>query len=236
MRPFAPLLTTLALSGCAALPPAHMALPPDLPARTEATAITGMGGGTRGSFTVAGADGSFNRSATRLALFDDLAVFDRGGAGFTLAGPGAAPAIAAVCSQRQTTVNLGIVGFAAKPLAYECDFKRDGQALAARLSLQEARDGSGQLTAQAQRRGLLQWQGATLTLRSVHQVQGSPLPLQTPIGYLFEAEGRGAVGAIELNGLTPALWLPPASEPQLRQAVLIAAVALAVFWDPAQLD
>jgi hypothetical protein len=222
----------LTTAACSAIQPAQMALPPELPARTESIAIEGMGGSTRGSFRVAGTSGSFTRSAQRLALFDELAVFDWGGTSFTLAGP---PAVAAVCKMRQTTVNIGIVGFSPKPMAYECDFRIDGQPVAARFSLQESRDGTGTLTAQAQRRGLLQWPGSTLALRSVHQVQGSPLPLQTPIGYVFEAQGR-AVGAIELNGLTPALWLPPAGDPQLRQAVLVAAVALAVFWDPAQLD
>jgi hypothetical protein len=234
MKPLAPLLTTLVLAGCAAIQPAQMALPPDLPARTEATTIAGMGGGTRGSFTVGAVDGNYARSATRLSFFDDLAVFDRGGAGFNATGLVADATVEASCKMRQTTVTIGIVGFAPKPLAYECDLRARGAPLAARFTLQESRDTLGQVTAQVQRRGLIEWDGVALTIRSVHTVQGSPLPLQAPIGYVFEQDGR-AVGAVELNGLTPRLWLPPAGDVKTRQASLVAALALAVFWDPAQL-
>jgi hypothetical protein len=69
-------------------------------------------------------------------------------------------------------------------------------------------------------------------MRSVHAVEGSLLPLGTPIGYVFERDGR-AVGAVELNGLTPRLWLP-AGDDDTRHASVAAAMALAVFWDPAQ--
>ena len=234
MKPLAPLLTALVLAGCAAIQPAQMALPPDLPARTEATTIAGMGGGTRGSFTVGAVVGNYARSATRLSFFDDLAVFDRGGAGFNATGLVADATVEASCKMRQTTVTIGIVGFSPKPLAYECDLRARGAPLSARFSLQESRDTLGQVTAQAQRRGPTEWDGVALTIRSVHTVQGSPLPLQAPIGYVFEQDGR-AVGAVELNGLTPRLWLPPARDAKTRQAVLVAALALAVFWDPAQL-
>jgi len=66
----------------------------------------------------------------------------------------------------------------------------------------------------------------------VHAVEGSPFPLGTPIGFVFEHNG-GAVGAIELNGLTPRLWLP-AGDDDTRRAAVTAALALAIFWDPAQ--
>lgn len=232
MKRLAPTLASLTLAACGVLQPARMELPPDLAARGDAVAIEGMDGGTRGSFTVAGKSGSYTRSAQRLALFDELAVFDWGGTTFTLNGT---PTVAATCKMRQTTVNISIVGFNPKPMAYECDLRVDGRPAAARFSLQESRDTAGKLTAQAQRRGVVQWDGVALTIRSVHRVQGSPLPLQAPIGYVFEQDGR-AVGAIELNGLTPALWLPPVAQPRERQAVLVGALALAVFWDPALIE
>ena len=79
-----------------------------------------------------------------------------------------------------------------------------------RFTLQEGRDAGVPKTMQAERRGRIDFNGTTVTMRSVHAVEGSPLPLGTPIGYVFERDGR-AVGAIELNGLTPRLWLPAAT-------------------------
>jgi hypothetical protein len=62
-------------------------------------------------------------------------------------------------------------------------------------------------------------------------VQGSPLPLEQPIGYVMSHEGR-PVGAIELNGSTPRLWRPALSD-ALAEPVTLAALALALLWDPA---
>ena len=80
--------------------------------------------------------------------------------------------------------------------------------------------------------GWLQTPAGALELRSVHRVQGSPLPLEAPIGYVFLADGR-AVGAVELNGLSPRVWRPAVGLP-LRDGVTHAALTLALLWDPAQ--
>jgi hypothetical protein len=146
-------------------------------------------------------------------------------------GVTAAPLFAR-CTVRQTTMTVGIVGFEPKKLAYECDFSEQGKGVGVRFTLQEGRDAGVPKTLQAERRGRIDFNGTTLTMRSVHAVEGSPLPLGTPIGYVFERDGR-AVGAVELNGLTPRLWLP-AGDDDTRRASVAAAMALAVFWDPAQ--
>ncbi|MDZ7651452.1 MAG: hypothetical protein U5L03_02215 [Burkholderiaceae bacterium] len=55
--------------------------------------------------------------------------------------------------------------------------------------------------------------------------QGSPLPLEQPIGYVMSHQGR-PVGAIELNGSTPRLWRPAPTD-ALAEPVTLAALALA---------
>ncbi len=82
----------------------------------------------------------------------------------------------------------------------------------------------------AERRGRFRLGDVTIDIRSVHDVQGSRLPLEAPIGYLLVDQGK-AVGAIELNGTTPRLWRP--SGPPLAEPVTLAALALALLWDPA---
>jgi hypothetical protein len=67
----------------------------------------------------------------------------------------------------------------------------------------------------------------------VHELEGSPLTVHAPIGYVIEHSGR-AVGAIELNGSTPRVWLPVEDSEQ-RRAVLLAIMPLALLWDPAAL-
>lgn len=216
----------LLLAACGVVQPARMALPAPL-AASAPLEIQGMGAGQRGEFRVADYRGPYARSATRLEIFEDFAVFDRGRASYTVHGL-VAPPLSARCTVRQTTMTIGVLGFEPKKLAYECDFDTAG----VRFTLQEARDPGVPKTMQAERRGRIDWQGTTLTVRSVHAVEGSPIPLGTPIGYVFERDGR-PVGAVELNGLVPRLWLPAADD-DARRAAVAAALALAVFWDPAQ--
>jgi hypothetical protein len=82
------------------------------------------------------------------------------------------------------------------------------------------------------RGGTVRFEDLELSVRSVHDLQGSPIPLAAPIGYLFEAGGR-PVGAVEVNGDPAVVFLPDAADPRARRAVLYASIALALLWDPA---
>lgn len=84
----------------------------------------------------------------------------------------------------------------------------------------------------AERRGSFSAGSTSIDVVSVHAVQGSPLPLEQPIGYVMSHQGR-PVGAIELNGPVPRLWRPASSDP-LAEPVTLTALALALLWDPAQ--
>jgi hypothetical protein len=71
-------------------------------------------------------------------------------------------------------------------------------------------------------------------VRSVHDVAGGILPVAAPIGYVFERNGI-AVGGVEING-DPVVFEAAGVSTAERRAILLASVALSVFWDPANLD
>ncbi len=219
-RSFLVISAVAALSGCVTA--ARMAVPAELAARSERVEVSGLGAGTQGRAQLLGQTLAFTRSASRLSLFDDLQVTDRGRVEYTLGAEGREPE-AVRCRMRQRSLTLGLVNFDAKPFAFECELA------GATLSLQEPRDGVR--TLKAERRGELRFDGRSVALRSVHEVQGSALPLAAPIGYVFEEGGR-SVGAVEINGTRPVLMLP-AGDAALRQRVLQASLALALLWDPA---
>ena len=212
--------TTALTGGCAGLPPARMALPDTL-AGVAPDTLQGLGGGRSGSFTLGSGAlaGRFERSASRLSLFDSVAA-DRAAAQYS-ATSGSGATVEARCSARQTTVTLGIVSAAPRPSTLRCDFSG---AIAGTLEL--AADAA---TPGATRSGRAQFGAVVLQLQSVHRVQGSPLPLEAPIGYVLTQDGR-PVGAVEING-APRLWRPPAGTPA-HDAVTHAALALALLWHP----
>ena len=218
----------LVFTGCAAIRPAQMALPEGLGASSDEVALSGLGGGREGAYTLAGNHGQFRRTNDRLDVFDIIS-FDWGGSRVTVEGVDVAPPISATCGLRQITAGWRIVRFAAKPLAYECEYT----GIDAGLSLQEAKSTQDSLMNKARRRGEVRVAGMVLELRSVHELEGTPLSVEAPIGYVVEHAGR-AVGAIELNGSTPRVWLPT-DDAEQRRAVLLAVMPLALLWDPAAL-
>lgn len=211
-----------ALSGCAAIRPAEMALPAALAAATPET-VQGLGGTRQGRFSLGAQAGSFRRGLDRLSLFE-LVSFDRASTRYTLERTDGST-VQAACRGRQTRATLGVLSAQPRPFTLECEWSG---ALAARMTLAAPSAIPG---TQSERSGSFQAPGLMLTLNSVHRVQGSPLPLDAPIGYLISHEGR-PVGAIELNGGTPRLWRPAAGD-ALHEPVGLAALALALLWDPA---
>lgn len=200
------------MAGCAGLPAAQMALPEPL-ARQAPEPVQGLGGGRSGSFTFAGHQGRFERSASRLALFDSALAFDRFNAGYSSAG------VQAQCRARQTTAQAGVLAGALRPYELHCTFSGS---LQGELVLRGSATGD-------ERRGHADLGGVALELRSVHRAQGSSLPLAAPIGYLIVQRGNAgaALGAVELNG-TPRLWRP--ADGAAHEAVTHAALALALLW------
>jgi hypothetical protein len=224
----AALAAAVSLSACA-ITPAEMARPAAL-AGASAVPISGIGGGQKGSFTVAGNSGAFSRTATHLSVFDIFNARD-GGASFTLQGADFRDGLQVACTMRERSITLDIVEFKPAPMALGCDVKAAGRSAPAMLEIQES---APDLTNRQQRRGAVMIDGARLDIRSVHEIAGSLLPTSQPMGYVFERNGI-AIGGVDLNNGPMMLQGAAASEAD-RKAVLLAAVALSVFWDPAALD
>lgn len=213
------------LAACGSVQPARMALPEGMPADAQPVALDGLGGGTRGGFRLDGIEGRFVRSASRLSLLD--ARIERDRVGLRLEWP-AGGADGAECQGRQTTVGGGIVAAAVQRLSWQCDWSG---AAPARLELSAADSTVGPRHA---RQGRYRAGALAIDIRSEHRLQGTPLALARPAGYVFMHEGRVA-GALDLASGTPRLWRP-AGPAALQQAVTRSALALALLWDPAEAD
>ena len=226
-----PLATALAgvcafaLAGCASLPAAQMALPAPL-AASAPEPVQGIGMGRTGEFSLGAERVTFSRGRDRLALFDVVG-FDRAPVRYVLTRADGTR-IEAACRGRQNTVTLGVLQGHAKPFTFECEWHQPPQGRVAGMTVAAPSWIPG---TRAERRGSFTLGATTLEVQSVHRVQGSPLPLEQPIGYVMSHQGR-AVGAVELNGRTPRLWRPAASD-ALAEPVKLAALALALLWDPA---
>lgn len=208
------------LAGCGAIQPARMSLPEDLAMRSERIELHGLGVGTQGRAPVLGRTLWFERSASRLSLFDDLARTDRSALQWRW---GEVDTVRADCRSRRRAHAVGIVEVVGRPLEIECRFEPDGS----RLTLAETRASTRTLT--SERRGELALGGARWTVRSLHRPQGAMIDVAQPLGYVVEEAGR-AVAAVELQGSRPVLHLPPAPDPR-RDQVLPALLALALLWD-----
>lgn len=215
-------MSSLALAGCAGLPAAQVALPAPLAAQTPEP-VQGIGTGRQGGFTVGAASGTFNRGRDRLELFEAVN-WDSAKTRYKVALADGGQTEAA-CKGKAVEVTVGVVAGSARPFSFECEWRG---ARSAQLAVNAPVLAAGM---KAERSGRFTMNGVSLEVRSLHNVQGSPLPLEAPIGYLFSQGGR-PVGAVELNGRTPRLWRP-ASGDALHEPVTLAALALALMWDPA---
>jgi hypothetical protein len=224
-------VSTLAIAGCAAIQPARMAMPQNLASSAVTVPVTGIGAGRSGAFRIGPYSGRFTRSDERLGIFDP--VFERrdGRTDFELTGPEIVGSIRVACRAQERTVSLGVLSVEAQPMAFSCDIASAGFE-PARLEVRAHREGMGGRLMRQERRGEITLDGATLRIRSVHDVEGSGIQLATPIGYVFDQD-EASVGAVEING-SPIVSYDPAVSSSARQAILIASVALGLFWDPAE--
>jgi len=218
-----------ALGGC--VEHARVAVPSDLAATTERLEIKGMGAGTRGTFGLAGAQGRFYRSSESASAFGD--VRKRGGGSFTVGPPAVAEELSGFCdfSEREIRPGRGIA-VTTDRLIYGCAFEREGRRIEAELVV-EAADGRGTAMFRHEREGYLLFEGQRIELKSIHSFDDGKLPTITPLGYSFHSNGA-QIGAIDLNGLDKTLFAP--RQGPEREAVIAAALALAIFWDPADAD
>lgn len=229
MRRMIALSAALLAAACSTFQIAEMRLPSSLGAGTERIEIAGMNGWTHGRFTAGEYHGGYERGLDRLEVAN---LFRRTGghAEFTLFGPGISDDIEGRCQVRERALTLEGVEFKPAPMAYRCDFYAQGRDIPARFELQESHRGLADVLTRDARRGEIGLAGEIVRFRSVHKVRGVALPVENPIGYVFERDGR-AIGALQLNG-GPVLILPHDTEVGPRRAMMVASLALATIWDP----
>ncbi|RDS78222.1 hypothetical protein DL238_11815 [Alteriqipengyuania lutimaris] len=200
------------------------------PSSVTTTRISGFNGWNTGEFEAGEYNGSYQRSEGRLAFFDSW-IQRSAKARFAIAGPEISSTIEARCRMRERALKLDDgIEVTTKPMAYGCEFTADGRNIPARFELQEV-TGGGTASYRYERYGEIALGGEIVRIRSAHELEGTPMGMLTPIGYVFEQRGR-AVGALELNG-SPELILPTGTDPGLARTLTVAALALAVFQDPA---
>lgn len=215
------------LCGCAALPPARMALPTPLQEAGVSLPVEGLGGSAQGRFRVADNAGDFKRSSSRLS-FLDMVQRDRATARFELQGPDWATGISADCIMQQANVEVAVIRYPVKRLAYRCQFER-GRDSQGSLVLHEAEQGFS--AAAPRREGTVRLQDRTLSLRAVYALAGTPLTLPVPAGYVLERDGQ-AWGAVQLTDSgRPLIVLHQNITPADRRLVIVSALALALLWE-----
>ena len=203
-------------------------MPGDLQSNSEVLRLTGMGGWQDGHFRLGASEGRFSRRATKTTALNAF-VRNAGGGGFEVTGPELGGSAGGRCGFQEREINAGVATLPNERLTYNCAFQRDGQPVDGGLFLAEVPSGSGILAGRT-RAGELRLGQLTVAIRPIHQAQGGGLPTDMPLGYAFDVGGR-QIGAVDLNGTNKTIYAPrqPGSE---RDAVLMASLALSVFWDP----
>lgn len=157
---------------------------------------------------------------------------------FTARGPRVGGEIAGDCvygrSERQARSGALAIAEPDAPLRLRCSFARDGVALGA-LAL-DGGEAAGDDAAFDARVGDVRVGDTLLGIRSLHRVgAGRGFPTDAPAGYAFEGADGSAIGGVDVSGgATRRLSLPTGGP--ARDAALAAGLALALFWDPGDVD
>ena len=174
-----------------------------------------VGKRNHGRFYADAWQGSYQVSKVRHSYGDAL-VANPVHSQFIIEGPGISWTIEARCGVRESVPAVGVAALNGSPMSYRCDFTADGEAIPARLELHEVRSGrTGR-----ERRGEIALGGQTVQIRSVHQLDGTPIEMATPIGYVFEQYGH-PVGALTIAGAPRMSSLMPRSRWMMLMSKLL---------------
>jgi hypothetical protein len=219
------LLLSAALVGCS---DARIAIPGELQSSTEELKIAGMGGWQDGHFRVGNSEGRFSRRSTQTKLFDTF-IRNAGSGSFDVAGPDFGGVAGGRCGFDEHDIDLGAAVISNGRLTYRCSFQRDGRPVTGGLMLAEVPNGNGPPAGRT-RAGELRLDQLVVNIRPVHRARGGGLPAGMPLGYTFDVDGH-QIGAVDLNGPAKTIYAPRQAGLH-RDAVLMASLALSVFWDP----
>lgn len=221
------LIGSVLVGGCST---AQIAVPGHVAASTEPVMITGIGGWQDGQFQIGDAAGSFRRRAGQSRSFDTL-VENSGRSSFSVSGPDFGGTATAHCGFDEREIDFGGLAIPAGRLTYSCRFLSDGRPVEGGLFIAEVPRGTGLLAGRS-RAGEIRLGSARLGIQAIHDFAGGGMPAGQPIGYAFDIDGR-QVGAVDING-SPKTVYAPVQRGEEREAVLLASLALATFWDPGE--
>jgi len=218
----------LSLGGC--IHEARIAMPSELAAASERIELTGMGGGEHGRMRLGASEGRFVRRAMQGST-DPLGIgrHNYGGGSFDLTGPEVGGTLSSDCRYHEGELSLGVVTLPRGRFAYRCRFMHNGEPLEAGLILEEIPTRPGSFFSGRTRGGEIHIGDEVVTMRAIHDMEGGRIPTGTPLGYMFDIDGR-RIGAIDLNGTDKTIFAPRSGSE--RQAVLAASLALSILWDP----
>lgn len=235
-----PILLTALFGLTAAVTVARMDLPEDFAADAVRVGFTGFGGRNNGSYAITDPSGDrwsgkFSRNESRLGVFDPLLVRQKGKGSFEFSDPGTGQHLLdAECAFRKLTVNVDVVTVDPKKAAYSCELTFSQKAETGRVVIgQPKREGlKKKFLAQDLRAGEAIVFGERLVLESVHGYAGSKFSSQPAIGYLLRSGDR-TLAAVELTDTNPGIYFGAGLSETEHRAVLVAALAIAVYRDPA---
>ncbi|MBA4805026.1 MAG: hypothetical protein H2038_10280 [Brevundimonas sp.] len=133
------------------------------------------------------------------------------------------------CGGGQAHRQILWITFDRETLSYECEYAGAAPA-GARLTLALSRGSLFARLQQPQRAGEMAWGDAVYRVET-RRVGGLPWGGGRVMGYVI-SRGGVDVGAVDLNGLRPTFYLPPAGSAD-RDPVAVLAVSLFAFQDPA---
>ena len=131
------------------------------------------------------------------------------------------------CGGGQSLTQLLWITFDRDPLAYNCTYSNG-----ATLSMVAVRGSWRARLSQPQRAGEFTWNGTTYRFQT-QRIGGLGFSLTGgAMGYVLSRDGV-EIGGLDLNGMRPSFYLPPAGSPD-RDAAAVWALSLFFFSDPAR--
>ena len=195
--------------------------------------LEGADGTMRGTLRLGEATVDFQRAGRRAEYEGGRYETVRSAVAFSLSSPH--PAVAARCAMRERRAALTAgLSVATTPLEYACHFSGAGVEPDDELVL-GLLDPNGGADGLAERRtGRVTLGGRTLTIDSLHALRGVGVGSGTPLGYVLR-DGTRSVGAVDRTGARPVLVAASDLPPDVRTAMEVAGVALALLIGPEDL-
>ncbi|MHA6287934.1 hypothetical protein [Maricaulis sp. CAU 1757] len=155
-------------------------------------------------------------------------------ADLTIEGPGfESGPLTISCDGGRLNISVSFITFRNEDLGYTCSFERAGEPIDATFELALARSRGLRGMFGIDRAGALYYEGRTLNFAVQSFSRGNFLTRKVP-GYIIR-DGVHEIAGMDYRMMAPEFMLPPEGDPN-REPALIAALILATFMDPADVD